>query len=118
MPDTKPITSIHQIIPGGGNWTCVFAPGAITRSVMWGRIEVALVNPNGDLDDGTEGNVAMGLTAMPAVCMALRMIRDRVNPDSEAGQIARLAIEYIERPAPRLVEPDDDEHETSDEETA
>ena len=108
MAEVKTI-ALADIIPRGGNWRCAALPGAITRSIWWGRIEVANVNPCGDLDDKVEGNIAMGLAAMPAACMALRMIRDRANPESEIGQIARIAIEYIERPAPAISEPEEEE---------
>lgn len=100
----KTITTIADIIPAGGDWKCVAAPGDITRRVIWGRIEVAIINPRGDLGDSSEANVAMGITAMPTACMALRLIRERAPAGSEIHRIAQLAIDKIEEAAPALVE--------------
>ena len=102
------------LIPSGGDWRCVAPEGAVTRSVMWGSVEVALVNPNGTLGDYVEGEVAMGIRATPVMDKALRVIfilaRDAENLDL-IGRIARAAIEYVEAPAPAIHEPEEAEEE-------
>ena len=98
---------LTAIIPAGGDWACVAHPGAITRSITWRGLEVCLVNPNGDLDDATEGQIAMGLRATPALDKALRTIfvlaDDPDNLDL-TQRIALAAITYIELPAPPIEE--------------
>ena len=100
------------IIPGGGDWQCVAPEGAITRSIVWRGTEVATVNPRGDLDDRVEGQIAMGIRATPVMDKALRTIfvlaKDPENLDL-IGEIARAAIDYVEKPAPRLVEAEEAE---------
>lgn len=104
------------IIPAGGNWDCVVQDGAITRSIVWGHTEVAQVNPRGDLYDSTEGDIAMGIRATPVMDKALRCIfslADKPENLDLIGRIARAAIDYVEQPAPRVPEPEEDE-ETDD----
>lgn len=100
------------LIPAGGDWECVASDGAITRSIMWRGREVALINPRGDLDDITEGQIAMGMRATPVMDKALRAICVLANqPDSTAliGSIARAAIDTVMRAAPTVREPEDDD---------
>lgn len=93
------------MIPSGGDWRCVAEEGAITRTIMWRAIEVAQVNPRGDMPDDTEGQIAMGLRATPLLDRAMRAIfvlaKDPANLEL-IGDMARAAIEYIEQPAPAL----------------
>ena len=104
----------RALIPSGGDWQCVTPEGAITRSIVWGQIEVALVNPRGDLGDATVGQIAMALRAAPLMDKALRSIsilaKDPTN-SALVERIARAAVDYIEQPAPRFVEPEDEEDE-------
>ena len=73
------------LVPDGGDWECVAPDGAITRSIIWRGLEVALINPRGDLDDTTEGRIAMGMRATPVMDKALRAICVLANmPDSTA----------------------------------
>ena len=99
------------LIPPGGDWQCVAEDGAITRSIVWNRTEVALINPRGDLRDQTEGRIAMGIRATPVMDRALRVIfvlaREAENLDL-IGRIARAAIDYVERPAPPVHEPEEE----------
>lgn len=108
----------QALIPAGGDWQCIAPEGAITRTVVWGRTEVALVNPRGDLPDPTEGQIAMALRATPLMDKALRTIsilaKDPTNSEL-IERIARAAIDYVQQPAPRIIEPEDDEP-TEDEE--
>ena len=100
------------LIPSGGDWKCVAEDGAITRKVVWGHTEVALVNPRGDLHDATEGQIAMALRATPLMDKALRTIsilaKDPTNSEL-IERIARAAIDYVEQPAPHIIEPEDDD---------
>ena len=103
---------IKAVIPPGGDWTCVAPEGAICRSVLWGLQEVAYVNPRGDIDDRVEGQIAMAIRALPAMDAALRSIIVLAgNPANSAliAQIAESVIAFVEMPAPRIEEPDDDE---------
>jgi hypothetical protein len=98
------------LIPAGGKWECTASNGAITRSIVWRGIEVALVNPRGDLDDVIEGQIAMGFRAAPVMDKALRvifMLSQQPNTSDRIGKIARAAIDYVEQPAPPISDPDD-----------
>jgi hypothetical protein len=100
------------LVPPGGDWRCVAPEGAITRSIVWQGMEVALVNPRGDMLDRLEGEIAMGLTATPIMDRALRVILVLANDPANAdliGKIACAAIHYVERPAPDIQEPGDEE---------
>lgn len=105
------------LIPRGGDWTCIAREGDITRRVMWRSTEVALINPRGDLADQTEGQIAMAIRAMPMLDKALRAIwilaKDPANSEL-IGQMARAAIDYVEQPAPRIADSDDEEHDDDD----
>ena len=107
-------TAIQEaLVPHGGDWQCTAREGAITRLIEWNGREVALVNPRGDLDDRTEGQIAMGLCATPALDKALRVIYVLASdPDNSdlIGRIARAAVCYIERDPPVIREPADDEY--------
>lgn len=101
---------LKSIIPAGGDWQCVAEPGWVTRRIIWRGMEVALINPRGDLNDTTEGDIAMGLRAMPALDKAMRAITVLAEKPENLeliGKIARAAIDYIEQPAPPIVEPED-----------
>lgn len=102
------------LVPGGGDWQCVAPRGAITRTIVWRGAEVALINPRGDLGDTTEGDIAMGMRATPVMDKALRSIfilaKDAGNLEL-IGAIARAAIDYVEQPAPRIVEDEPEEDE-------
>lgn len=101
------------LVPPGGDWNCTAKPGAITRSIVWRGQEVALVNPRGDLDDATEGHIAMALRAAPVMDRALRVIRVLSHdPENLAliGDIARAAIATIEQPAPPIPEPEEESY--------
>lgn len=106
------------LIPGGGDWQCIVHEGAISRTIVWNRTEVALVNPRGDLHDHTEGRIAMGLRAMPVVDKALRVIlilAQKVENLDFIRDIARAAVDYIEQPAPRVPDPTEDEDDFEEE---
>lgn len=99
------------LIPAGGDWQCVSPEGAITRTIVWNRTEVALINPRGDLGDTTEGDIAMGMRATPLLDKAMRAISILAKDPANAPlieRIARAAVDYIEQPAPRIIEPDDE----------
>lgn len=101
---------IKAVIPPGGDWTVVAEPGAVCRSVMWGRTEVALVNPGGDLDDQTEGQIAMALRSLPLIDSALRCILVLAEDPANLAlirDIAVSAVAFIEMPAPAIHEPED-----------
>lgn len=110
-PYTADAAVIGALTPPGGDWSVVAAPGAVTRSVMWGRTEVALVNPGGHLDDVTEGQIAMALGALPTLDAALRVIlvlaEDKDNLPL-IRDIAVSAVALIEMPAPPIDEGDDE----------
>ena len=100
---------VAAITPGGGDWQCVATDGCITRSIFWNGREVALMNPRGDLDDGTEGQIAMAARALPTMDAALRAIIVLAESDGNLTLIRDLAvsvIEFVERPAPRIKEPE------------
>jgi hypothetical protein len=114
---------IKIVIPAGGEWRCEAVDGAICRSVKWNQIEVAYMNPAGDLDDTTEGQIAMATRALPAMDAALRIIGALSSDSANLPLIARIAdtvVAYIEQPAPPVREPDDDppEGDIEDEEGA
>jgi len=98
------------LIPPGGDWKCVAPDGAVTRSIVWQQTEVALINPRGDMLDGLEGDIAMGIRATPVMDRALRVI-SVLAADSEnldlIRRIARAAVDYVEQPAPAIQEPDE-----------
>jgi hypothetical protein len=100
------------LIPSGGDWQCVAADGAITRSIVWGRVEVALINPRGDMSDSTEGQIAMGMRATPIMDKALRVISVLADDPANSnliGRIARAAIATVETAAPPIREPEPEE---------
>jgi len=108
---------LAAITPPGGEWATVAYDGAITRSVRWNGTEVCQVNPQGQLDDLTEGQIAMGLRAMPVTDTALRVIMTLATDPANAPLIAKIAetaIAYIEAPAPRLKEPEEEPDEDRD----
>lgn len=112
--DLRPYTPdqeiLYAITPPGGEWNCVAAPGAVTRSVMWRRTEMCCVNPSGDLDDATEGQIAMGLRSTPVLDTALRVILTLSRQGCDAaliGKVAKTALAYLEQPAPSIDEPED-----------
>ena len=103
----------QQLIPAGGDWQCVAGDGAITRSITWNAVEVALLNPGGDLPDHVEGEIGMGMRACPVMDKALRVIfilaREAEKNRELIIKIARAAIAYAEQPAPALHEPENEE---------
>lgn len=112
---------IKAITPPGGEWTCEVPEGAIRRSVIWGAIEVAYVNPRGQLGDSIESDIAMGLRATPVMDTALRTILVLAESAQNVGlirTIAETAIAYVEMPAPAIKEPPDDEENDPDDEPA
>ncbi len=103
-------TILQAVIPPGGDWTCEAVPGSVTRSVRFAGIEAALVNPAGDLDDKTEGQIAMAVRALPAMDCALRAIMVLASDVSNIVTIAKIAetvIAYVEMPPPPIPEPDE-----------
>lgn len=106
------------LIPAGGDWRCVAEEGAITRSIVWARLEVALINPRGDMNDSLEGDIAMGVRATPVMDKALRAISILAMGAENLDlirKIARAAIDYVEQPAPRIPDPDGEEFEEDEE---
>lgn len=103
---------LKEIIPAGGEWTCIATTGAKTRYVIWNGIEICLVNPRCDLSDRIEGEIAMGLRATPAIDKALRCILILAEDPENLGliqRIARTVITYVEMPAPAFPEPNEGE---------
>jgi hypothetical protein len=99
---------IRAIVPPGGEWECVASDGAITRSIKWGHTEVALLNPAGQIDDTTEGQIAMAFRALPLIDATLRSIIVLAESAENLQTIRDLAISvvaFIEMPAPRISEP-------------
>lgn len=109
LPQPDPAI-LRVLVPPGGEWDCKAKEGAVTRSIFWGRMEFAVVNPHGALDDATEGEVAMGLRATPVMDTALRVIYVLSRP-ADIGvdnmelinRVARAAIAYAEQPAPEIL---------------
>jgi hypothetical protein len=94
---------LKAVIPAGGDWTCEADPGAISYSIRFAGIEAALVNPDGAIDDQTEGQIAMAMRALPAMDCALRAIMALASDVSNVATIAKIAetvIAYVEMPAP------------------
>lgn len=107
---------VNMITPDGGRWICVAAAGAITRTVVFNGKEVAHVNPAGDFDDESEAHVAMAIRALPQMDAALRSILVMSDNPDNLPLIKRLAaavIEYVERPAPEILERDEDESDSA-----
>jgi hypothetical protein len=103
---------IKATTPPGGDWTCVAPEGAICRSVVWGRQEVAYVNPSGDIGDVVEGQIAMAMRALPTMDAALRAIIVLAGNPANAPLIAELAesvIAFVELPAPAIKQPEEEE---------
>lgn len=110
---------LKAIVPPGGEWRCVAQDGAICRSVMSNGTEVAYVNPQGSLDDETEGQIAMALRSTPALDAGLRAIIVLAENADNIATIRTLAeslVAYIEQPAPRLVRPSSDDEDEPDDE--
>jgi len=109
---------VKAATPPGGDWHAVALPGAICRSVIWGKIEVAHMNPRGDLDDATEADITMAARALPVMDAALRAIivlSEKPENGALIRELAASVIAYVEMPAPRISEPDDEEDENGDE---
>lgn len=101
---------VAALTPPGGEWTATAAAGAVTRSIEWNGREVALVNPRGDLDDETEGQITMALRSLPLLDCAMRTILVLAESGDNLDlirEIAETAIAVIERPAPPIPEPGD-----------
>jgi hypothetical protein len=102
--------TLAGIVPAGGDWRVEAKPGAICRTVMWNRAEVAYCNPAGDLDDEVEGHIAMAIRALPAMDKALRCIIALADDPENLPLIQRIAetvMAYVEQPAPMVHEPED-----------
>lgn len=120
--------TIKSLIPDGGDWHVVAPSGAACRSVMWGRVEVAYMNPRGQIFDTDEGHIAMAFRAMPVTDVALRAIIVLAEkPENLAliRDIAESVIAYIVQPAPKFdmddeeyPEPEDAEGESAEESAA
>lgn len=101
---------LSAITPAGGDWDCVVEDGAITRSIVWRGQEVCLVNARGDLDDVTEGQIAMAIRATPIMDKALRVIMELTTGNVDAisislvRQIAETAVAVVEAAAPEIPE--------------
>lgn len=101
---------IAAATPPGGSWRCEVFKDAVTRSVTWRGIEVALMNPTGALDDETEGQIAMAARALPILDAAIRSIIVLAEDASNATLIRELAesvIVHVEMPAPKVPEPEE-----------
>lgn len=112
---------LKAVIPPGGDWRCEARNGAICRSIIWNHIEVAYMNPSGDLDDTTEGQIAMATRSLPAMDAALRIIGALAADPANLSLIARVAdtiVAYLEQPAPRVRTPDEDPPEGDSEDGA
>jgi hypothetical protein len=96
---------VNAATPPGGEWTCAAEEGTVTRSIVWGGREVALVNPRGDIDDETEGQIAMAMRALPLMDAALRAIIVLAEDAANLALVRTLAVSciaFVEMPAPRL----------------
>lgn len=101
---------IEEITPTGGKWTCEAEVGAVTRSIMWNGREVALVNPRGDIDDTTEGQIAMAMRALPVMDATLRAIivlAEKAENLELIQKVAESVIAFVEVEAPKIEEPED-----------
>lgn len=101
---------VARAVPAGGEWECVVPAGAICRSILWNGREVAHVNPRGDLDDETEGQIAMAMAALPLLDATIRtmlVLADTADNLSLIRELAAGVIVHIEQPAPRIFEPED-----------
>lgn len=58
------------------DWHIEMEPGAICRTVVWGKKEVALVNPCGDFTDETERDLAAGIAFSARMHKMLRELGD------------------------------------------
>jgi hypothetical protein len=111
--DMRPATDLavqDALIPPRGDWRCVVPEGRITRSIVWNDIELAQVNPRGDMPDRLEGEIAMGLRAAPVMDRALRVISVLAADPTNLQlicRIARAAIDYVEQPSPEIPEPEE-----------
>ncbi len=117
-PYKSDVAIIKAVIPPGGDWSCVAAPGAICRSVMWGGTEVAHVNPGGRLGDTVEGEIAMAIRSLPAMDAALRAIIVLAESAENLAAIRDLAVSviaYTEEPAPPTSRPDEPEEDDDEE---
>jgi len=56
------MTIQEVFVPAGGDWQILMSDGSITRKVVWGRFEVAQVNPAGDFTDAVEEQLARGFS--------------------------------------------------------
>lgn len=109
---------VDIVCPPGGDWRCVVANGSICRTIEWGSKEVALVNPRGDLDDVTEGQIAMAMRALPALDAAMRIIlvlAESADNLATIRSIAESLLAYGEMPAPAI--PSDEPEETDEDDT-
>jgi hypothetical protein len=98
------------LTPPGGEWIATAAPGSVTRSIEWRGRDVALVNPRGDIDDETEGQITMALRALPLLDCAMRTIlvlAENGNNIALIREIAETAVAVIEEPAPAIPEPEE-----------
>lgn len=112
---------IRWAMPSGGEWRCEARPGAVTRSIMWMGTEVALVNPQGQLDDRTEGNIAMALratTIMDASLRAIIVLAESADNLPLIRELATSIIAFVEQPAPRIREPEPEPEEEDEGESA
>lgn len=101
---------VASATPAGGEWECVAPAGAVTRSILWQGREVALVNPRGDLDDQTEGQIAMAMAALPLLDATIRAVLVLAESADNLLLIRELAagvIAHIERPAPDITAPEE-----------
>jgi|HubBroStandDraft_1064217.scaffolds.fasta_scaffold151801_2 hypothetical protein len=99
---------VEASTPSGGDWRCVAEPGAISRSIMWRGTEVAHVNPRGQLDDATEGQIAMAIAAVPALDAGMRAILVLAEDAENLLAIRELAtslVAFIEIDAPKMNRP-------------
>ena len=115
-PYSRDVEIIRAVMPAGGDWQCDAHEGAITRTITWAGKEVAQINPRGDLDDQTEGQIAMAIRAMPLMDAALRTIMALADHDGNTliRKIAESVIAYVEMDAPKLPIADEDDPDFSE----
>lgn len=94
---------VEELTPPGGHWDCGFADGCAHLSILYDGFVVATINPNGELANEIEGDIAMGIRASPILEKALRCITLLAgNPNNLEliCRIARTAVAAAQLPAP------------------
>ena len=83
-------------MPEGTEWSVEIKPGEITRRIVWGHKQVAIVNPYGDFTDDTEKDLAAGLAFSAKMHLALRgVLYDIENRDGHLQDATKRAVRAV-----------------------